>query len=603
MLIVAVLNLILDMTTVLTLSYLEHIPTIVNVFCHVVFYWTLDVFFYLFFSYMITIIYDTKVSETWKKMVGAIPMVVSMILAAVCPITFFQEGKDIYSLSVGVYATYAAIVIYMIVTLYYNTHYWKQVNSKKRHAILIATLIIFGLGGIQLAFPQMLLSGTGVVLLMYCLFLALENPGDYLNADTDTMNSYAFHTTVRDMFMMEKNFTVLTILFDDWNEIVARFGPHYGKELIRTLSQYLKDVYGMPLYYPMTGCPTLIAERLGAESVASQLGAKLNTLGEINGVSVELKWHICLTDYPARGASVSEVERNINFFATHPFDEALIEQETEGTGIFQYDDKWEDILSRERTIEEILQKAILEDGIVMNYQPIYSTTGRGFHSAEALVRLKDNDTIGFISPEEFIPIAEKKGLIVDLSMMIFEKVCRFIRDGKLKEKGIEYVEINLSAVHCMDSRLVEQLTGLLNKYELKPEQLNLEITETTALSVDKSVSSNLNRLIQMGCGFSMDDYGTGYSNLVQIADLTFDLAKIDKSLVWGYFAEDSKKEKVILSSTVSMFKNLDMGIVAEGVETKEQAETLEKMGVEYLQGYYFSRPIPEEQLLEFLSKN
>lgn len=101
----------------------------------------------------------------------------------------------------------------------------------------------------------------------------------------------------------------------------------------------------------------------------------------------------------------------------------------------------------------------------------------------------------------------------------------------------------------------------------------------------------------------MDDYGTGYSNLVQIADLTFDLAKIDKSLVWGYFAEDSKKEKVILSSTVSMFKNLDMGIVAEGVETKEQAETLEKMGVEYLQGYYFSRPIPEEQLLEFLSKN
>jgi EAL domain-containing protein (putative c-di-GMP-specific phosphodiesterase class I) len=155
----------------------------------------------------------------------------------------------------------------------------------------------------------------------------------------------------------------------------------------------------------------------------------------------------------------------------------------------------------------------------------------------------------------------------------------------------------------MDSRLVPQLTELMEKYEIRPEQLNLEITETTALDVNKYVAENLGKLIDMGCGFSMDDYGTGYSNLSQIVDMTFDIAKLDKSLVWGYFEATNHKQRVLLSSTVEMFHRLEMQLVAEGVETAEQADVLQRMGVEYLQGYFYSKPIPPNEFKNFLIEN
>ncbi len=241
-------------------------------------------------------------------------------------------------------------------------------------------------------------------------------------------------------------------------------------------------------------------------------------------MDVEVNWHICLTDYPSNGASPDDVEANINFLLNH----SMHGLDASENHIIMFDEKWTTMFEREEQIVNILKNAIQNDGIQMYYQPIYSSVQREFHSAEALVRLKDTSTIGFVSPEEFIPIAERRGLIVDMSMIIFDQVCRFIQEDNLEKLGLQYIEVNLSAVHCMDNRLVPQLTSLMNKYGIRPNQLNLEITETTALDVNKYVAGNLGKLIEMGCGFSMDDYGTGYSNLSQIVDMTFDIAKIDK---------------------------------------------------------------------------
>ena len=254
------------------------------------------------------------------------------------------------------------------------------------------------------------------------------------------------------------------------------------------------------------------------------------------------------------------------------------------------------------TVEKLVQRAIKEDGLEVFYQPIHSTKKQRFVSAEALVRLKDKETVGFVSPELFIPIAERRGYINELGQIIFEKVCKFYKENNLQNLGVEYIEVNLSGKQIVNKRLPEQLLACMEQYELTPNCINLEITETAAVEAEEILEQNMKRLQDAGFGFSMDDFGTGYSNLSKMEEVGFDLIKLDKSLIWPCFEEDSEGAKVILNSCVDMIHRLGRHIVAEGVETQEQVDMLTEKGVAYLQGYYYSRPLPENQYLEFMEK-
>jgi len=266
-----------------------------------------------------------------------------------------------------------------------------------------------------------------------------------------------------------------------------------------------------------------------------------------------------------------------------------------------FDDEFVKAQKRYSTIESLVSDAVSGDGFDVFYQPIFSTKHNSYITAEALIRLKDSKTIGFVSPEEFIPIAERKGLIIDLGIIVMEKVCQFAKKYDLKKLGIEYLEINLSGLQCMDTALSEKLRSIMDKYELEPNFFNFEITETVVSEKTDAITNNMVDLINMGSSFSMDDFGKGNSNLSKIADLPFELVKMDKSLVWAYFEENNTKGKVILPCSITMMNNLNMKIVAEGVETEEHKNILSDMGVDYLQGYYFSRPISGDALITMLT--
>ena len=254
-------------------------------------------------------------------------------------------------------------------------------------------------------------------------------------------------------------------------------------------------------------------------------------------------------------------------------------------------------------VERLLQYAVKNNGLEVYYQPIYSTTKKKFVSAEALVRLKDRETLGFISPEIFIPMAERMGLISDLGNIVFENVCRFAQQSNIKQYGLEYIEVNISAVQSVDISLPDRLLDCMSKYGITSDFFNLEITETAAVEAGELLDLNMSRLKTMGCGFSMDDFGTGYSNLSQMANTGFDIIKLDKSLIWPCFDKNGEKPRTILDSCIAMINGLGISIVAEGVETKEQVDLLTSKGVEYLQGYYFAKPMNEHDYLNFLQNN
>ena len=254
------------------------------------------------------------------------------------------------------------------------------------------------------------------------------------------------------------------------------------------------------------------------------------------------------------------------------------------------------------SVERLIQRAVDEDGFYVVYQPIINTKTNRCESAEALVRLKDTKSFGFISPEVFIPVAERRGLISKIGAQVFSKVCQFIKDNEVEKLGIKYIEVNLSGIQIADPSIPFRLHQTVKSYGLDPKMINLEVTETALVRSGKVALDNMEKLKSFGYKFSMDDFGTGYSNLSQVAAVKYDLVKMDKSLIWPAFEPNNEQARTIMIACIKMFHTLGISIVAEGVETAEQAEVLATNGVEFLQGYHYSKPVKEDKFLEFVQE-
>ena len=233
----------------------------------------------------------------------------------------------------------------------------------------------------------------------------------------------------------------------------------------------------------------------------------------------------------------------------------------------------------------------------MYYQPIYSVERKRFVSAEALIRLNDEE-YGFISPGLFIPAAEKRGVILPIGDFVLEDVHRFIAENM--PESLDYIEINLSVAQCMQEELPEKLAYLGEKYGVAPDRINLEITETTYENMGNVMEFNLDALSGMGYSFSLDDYGTGYSNMHRVSKLPLKIIKLDKTLIDDISTDEGFS---IVRNTVKMMRDIDKELVAEGVETKEDLGRLEAVGCDFIQGYYFSKPLPAEDFIKFINEH
>ena len=251
-------------------------------------------------------------------------------------------------------------------------------------------------------------------------------------------------------------------------------------------------------------------------------------------------------------------------------------------------------------IDSIINDALENNLFELHYQPIYSTKQGRFNSAEALIRLH-NEKYGYIAPDLFIPAAEKSGAIYQIGIFVFEEVCRFIKSDVFSELGLEYIEINLSVAQCMQENLANDLLDILQKYEVSPKKINLEITETAMENSYDIMMNNLNALAGAGITFSLDDYGTGFSNIQRIITMPLSIVKLDKSFIDEIHNPDYQ---VIVTNTIKMLKDLKLKILSEGVEGEKQLGFLNEQECDYIHGYFFSKPLPMDEFVSFvLEKN
>ena len=217
--------------------------------------------------------------------------------------------------------------------------------------------------------------------------------------------------------------------------------------------------------------------------------------------------------------------------------------------------------------------------------------------AEALVRWIHPEW-GFMFPGEFIPLFEKNGFISSLDQFVWENVCAKLQEWKEKGYLLLPMSVNVSRNDIFQGSLVDIFSGLIKKYDIDPQYLHLEITESAYAECGNRIVNTIEELRKLGFTIEMDDFGSGYSSLNLLSQMSLDILKLDMKLVKNEMTKSM--EKSILNDIISMAHRMNLTIVAEGIETREQMERLQSLGCDYAQGYFFAKPMPITEFEELL---
>ena len=591
---IALINFVLEIFSLLTLY--EILPAEWNRLSHQLFFVSLIGVLHCFLFFIDIKGRNQMRYELKEFLVRTAPFCFTVPVVLFGEVNYYIDGMVRYSYGSMVTGVSVIAAIYIISFMLLVWHFRNTLSQREKATFIFAFVSVIIITSIQLLVPYLLMTSMSVALMAMNIFMTFENPREYADLEVlHALNKNAFLTMVNEYIQRKDEFYIVSMTLTNSQILKDAKGYNATVEYMEDAALYMKQYADTDLiYHPKRDWISLVfADKKKYYAFMEEQRELFMKEGHNERGSA--KFMMSILKCPEFAGSVDEVVKVLDYVDK-------IKSEIKDK-ILRIDEAILEEKNHLAKIEAVVQTAIDTDGFEVYYQPIYSNSKKAFVSAEALVRLKDTETLGYISPEVFIPIAEENGMIREVGNIVFRKVCQFVSENNLASYGIQYVEVNLSGAQFMDDKLNEILSAYVKEYNVPPEFINLEITETASIEAAAMLEYNMHRLKECRFKFSMDDFGTGYSNLAKIAQSDFDLIKLDKSLLWPCFEEDGQKEaRIILESSVDMILKLGKAIVAEGVETKEQVDYLTEQGVEYLQGYYFSRPLPAEKYLAFMNE-
>ena len=418
---------------------------------------------------------------------------------------------------------------------------------------------------------------------------------------TGLPNRFACNELLTDLQRRGEPFVLVSVDLNDFKSINDTMGHDTGDQVLREVARRWKDLANSL----STETVDFVARNSGDEFmiVISEYPSVEEIENTINAYREVLEKKITIDDCDyyltaCFGYSFfpedSDVIENIYLFS----DAALHEVKKAGSGsrISRFTP---DVLNFERTleIERKIRTALNSDKIFFNLQPQYDINHnlRGF---EALARMKDDDG-SFISPVDFIPVAEKTGLVDRIDMRVFELSMEFL-DKITRETGTEIMmSVNVSVRHLMKNTFIEDIKNILKAHNIAPERVEIEITESIMIDSAEKALQRINEIKAMGMKVAIDDFGTGYSSLSYLNNFPSDLLKIDKAFIDQMNMSESSKQYVAM--IISIGHILHLKVISEGVESPDQVEVLKKIGCDYIQGFVWGKPMPPEEAARLVS--
>ena len=581
---------IFDIASSIAISYPQHASVLCRDILNFLYLATHNVQALLICLYVITTtgVYITKNKRYFSLL--ATPYLISFIALLLNPIfrwVFYYDSNDMYTHGPAMFYLYVSAFLYVCMAIYYVITKSKSIPKDKLIALLVFAFAGIGSVIMQLIFSTLLVEMFIQSLALLGVLFTLENEADIYNGISKVFNRRTFLEDNNVYIKTKVDYSVISIKLTNINNYQNVLGILAMNEVRFHIAQWLRSFTRNGVVYDCEKdnlCLSLYCiSHEEIAHIAEKIKNKFETPWIYNEYELDLRVHISIIDIPETANSLEAL------LAVVDSNKAL------GDEIIMRGPELKK-LQRSNEVANAIQKALDNHSFQVYYQPIWNKDLGRINSAEALVRLFD-DELGEIPPDEFIPIAENEGLIVKVGEVVFRQACRFFQENNLAQYGIEYIEVNLSTVQCMYTGLPDTFRNILKEYDLTPIRFNLEITESVAVHSPDIFLDTMKRLKDQGFTFSMDDYGTGYSNFSYMFDMDFDIIKLDKSILWN--ADTNENAQTILSCTIRMLKDMHFKVLIEGVETKQQLDKVVALGVDYCQGYYFSRPIPGNQFVAY----
>lgn len=418
----------------------------------------------------------------------------------------------------------------------------------------------------------------------------------YQDGLTDLPNRRYFYEKLQSLVSIkEMKFALIFIDLDGFKEVNDSLGHDYGDLLLHQVATRLQSCITTKDTVARLGGDefTLILEGVNSPDEASKIAEAIkNSLMQsikIKKETVYVTASIGLTFFPADGLTVEELVKRA--------DQAMYLSKNKGRNRYEFFSYAieEKATEKRRLIEEI-RTAIVKNQFELFYQPIFSIDGKSVPKAEALIRWNHPER-GLIGPNEFIPVAEKNGLINDIGQWVKSQAIQdTVQFNVLSEKAIQ-VSVNTSPLEIDRAGCwVDEWIVASKKYQLPANTILIEVTENTLMDPDSSIQRQLKRLSTINIDIAIDDFGVGYSSLAYLQRLDIDILKIDRSFINDIESNDNSIG--LVKAIITMAHNLDVMVVAEGVETQKQYDLLKQLACDYIQGYIFSKAITKQEFMK-----
>ena len=473
------------------------------------------------------------------------------------------------------------------VTISYTVAFRKVLPKELLRVLMSVMVIVLSAAVIQTIQPQYLMSGVAYTLSAMFAVVSICDPDIKVDRISLAFNDTAFIDYLNTQRFEKQRKYYIIFDIESFGLFSEKFGTTSANELLGTIRKFIESINKKTYIFRVQSYRFVLLFKNREEqmqmvdAINERFAKPFNIKGHIVDITLDILYFVndsVFTNSDRYNDFIIRTLSIINFKDTKciELDNAFLAQ-----------------ISRDRRIKEILEECLkAKDGLYMVYHPIYDIKKKCFNHFEALIRLA-NDEFGYVGPSEFIPIAETFGLANDIDYFVLNETCAFLE----RNPQIESLEINISCAEFFNNPS-ERFMKIINKYSINPSRIILEITETVAVKYPEKTKEFMADLGQYGIKFAMDDFGSGYSNIARFITLPFSVAKLDKSLL-----EESQNIAIFFDAAINLFKNLNIPIVIEGVETEKQLDLSINKKVDYIQGYYFSKPLKEEDLLAFLSSH
>lgn len=546
--------------------------------------------------YILAAVYKLKTNIFTSLLFGILPNGVISVLIFTSPWTkiaywFDQSGQMHRTVWFMIGACILAANLFIDIFLIWI--FAKRI-SVKRKAMYSIFMLAF-LGAIVTEALQMTYSDLWricMVFFVYVYYLSQQSPDFYVDNATGNFNRNGFLEVLYERIQYKIPTSCLVVRvskFDSMNqiysaELLQKIQLEIGKILVQNSGE------GVVYHISSSTYAVILRSRSDAEVLYYRLKEKLQHTWNLEDTLVNHDYCYYEVSYPEYGKSYDEMVQKIHYARSdHESHHKTGELIHLNQGAVQE-------ATEKQEVSHLIEEAIMDNTLEIHFQPIFSFEKGTITSLEVLARLKDKNR-EYIDPEYFIRVAEENHTIVPLGIQVFRKACMFASYNHIFDMGIENISINLSPTQCRYPHLTEEMLEIANEYQIPMERIHLEITESEFVD-QKAVEETLHLLKETGAKVALDDFGTGFSTLSNILDLPIDYVKIDKSLIWS-FAEGKNQ---FLNDLMPMLKAEGKKIVAEGIESTEHIDIIKKLQGDYLQGYYYSKPLPEAEVLRYLKR-